>query len=250
MDIRYLKRNYIEIFILCASPLLVACQVVAGQISYSPPVLPLKISVNTWGEIDIEASGQIVTPLGVFEAGVIAEPTRYFDGVQSTLIVLIDDQECWYDLNGQDFELDLQPGHYEQISLRRENGNIFLELDGPGYTGCSQRSVTSVVGKVSGNDVACPGASPSHLAVGDQAYISVFQATVHQSPGESTPLVKNKYLAGDRVVTIIDGPVCAERVLFWKVQSQEIDFAGGGRGVIVGWVAEESGDIYLLMPWE
>jgi hypothetical protein len=74
------------------------------------------------------------------------------------------------------------------------------------------------------------------------------KSAVYQTPGESTPWVRNKYLAGDRVVTIIDGPVCAERVLFWKVQSQEIDFAGGGRGVIVGWVAEESGDIYLLEP--
>ena len=52
------------------------------------------------------------------------------------------------------------------------------------------------------------------------------------------------------MVTIVDGPVCAERVLFWKVRSEEINFAGGGHGIIVGWVGEESGDIYLLRPFQ
>ena len=49
-------------------------------------------------------------------------------------------------------------------------------------------------------------------------------------------------------MTIVEGPICAERVLFWKVRSGEIEFVSGGRGVIVGWVAEERGDIYLLLP--
>lgn len=241
----------LKLTVLCISSLLlIACQQVGGQLTYHPPVVPLKISVNTWGEIDIEASGEIVTPLGTFEVGVVAQPDQFFDGVENTLTILIDDEACYYGLSDQNFEVELEPGQYDKIALRQENGNIFLELDGPGYTGCSQRPVTSVLGKVHGNDIVCEGASPSSLAIGDQAYISVFQAAVHQSPGESTPLVRNKYLARDRVVTIVDGPVCAERVLFWKVRSEEINFAGGGHGIIVGWVGEESGDIYLLRPFQ
>lgn len=134
------KRTIVGILFFAAW--LAACQAVAGQVSYHPPGIPLQISVNTWGELEIEVS------------------------------------------------------------------------------------------------------------VGEEAVIAVFQAAVHQSPGESTPLVRNKYLARGRVVTIVKGPVCAERVLFWKVRSGEIEFAGDGRGVIIGWVAEESGDIYLLMPWK
>lgn len=243
-------KNFLRFSFLFTGLLLVACKQVGGQISYHPPLIPLKITVNTWGEINLEASGEVVTPLGTFEVGAITQPNQYFDGVENVLTVLIDDQTCWYDLNGQDFSIDLEPGHYDQISLRQEDGNIFLELDGPGYTGCSQRPVTATLGKVRGSDVVCEGSSPSYLAIGDQATVSVFQVAVHQSPGESTPLVRNKYLAGNRLVTIVDGPVCAERVLFWKVRSQEIDFAGGGRGIIVGWVGEESGDDYLLRPFE
>ena len=94
---------------------LAACESVAGQVSYHPLGIPLKISVNTWGELEIEASGEIVTPIGVFEAGLVADPVSFFDGVQNTLVVRIGPQECWYDLNGKDFDVQLTPGYYQQM---------------------------------------------------------------------------------------------------------------------------------------
>ena len=92
--------------------LLAACDSVGAKVAYQPPGVPLKISINSWGEIDIEASGEIVTPIGVFEVGLVTNPARFFDGVQNTLVVRIGSQECWYDLNGQDFNVELASGYY------------------------------------------------------------------------------------------------------------------------------------------
>ena len=225
-----------------------------AEIGYQPPVLPLRVSVNTWGEIEISASSGIITPIGIFDVGIIASPTRYFDGVENTLTIRIDDQECVYDLNGGDFSFDLQGNSYQLVHLRTENKSIFVELQGDTYTGCKQRSAVAAKRSAasSGNNIYCEGASPSYLVVGSRAVVSVNQASVHQSPSELAPLVRNKYLKRDRIVTVIDGPVCGKgnpgQVLFWKVLSEEIAFSNGERGIIVGWIGEESGDVYLLRP--
>lgn len=241
----------------CATP---GCDKAALQVTYhSPWIIPLQITVNSWGEIEIGASELIVTPLGAFEIGIITDPRKYFDGVQNILSIQIDDQECLYDLsdknfqvdlNSENFQLDLEAHDYKLVGLRKEGGSIFIELEGNGYTGCKQRPVRAA--KIGNAAEGCPGASPSHLAVGDTAYVSVMQAAVHQTPSELAPLVKNKYLRENRIVTIIDGPVCGPgnpgHVLFWKVRSEEIRFSDGTRGMLVGWIGEESGDIYLLRP--
>jgi len=179
---------------------------------------------------------------------------KYFDTIENALTIRIGENDCMYDLNGNDFEIDLQAEAFRLVSLRKENKNIYVELEGEHSVNCKQQLTTSVAKRidVSPDDLNCPGASPSHLAIGSTAYISVHQASVHQFPNEFPPLVENKYLKRNRVVTIIDGPVCGEgnpgHALFWKVRSQEITFSNGKRGVIVGWVAEESGDEYLLRP--
>lgn len=228
---------------------------VALEFSYQTPIIPLEITVNTWGEVNIGLSPAIVTPLGTFEASAITDPTRYFDGVENTLTIRIDDQECIYDLNGGRFRLELQEGNFKQVAIEVDDKNIFVELDGDGYTGCKQRSVVNARRRpiVSGDDLQCPGASPSALTLGGRAVVSVSQVAVHTTYSELASLVKNKYLVQGRVVSIIDGPVCGTgnpgHVLFWKVQSEEIPFSNGQRGIIVGWIGEESGDVYLLRPY-
>ena len=241
--------------------LLVSCNEsspVAIEGGYTTPFVPLKISINSWGEINVGISGLIVTPLGTFEAGLITDPAKYFDVVENTLTVRIDNQDCIYDLNGVNFsieELDAEE-IYTFIALREENKNIFLELESNSNTGCKQKPVTAKIVNsiaiISGNDIYCEGASPSALSLGDIAYISWFQVKVYREPSEYAQLVANKYLAENRTVSIVDGPICGKgapgQVLFWKVQSEEITFSDGSRGVILGWIPEESGDDYLLKP--
>lgn len=238
------------VFLLISSIALPGCGEVALEIGYHPPGVPLEISINSFGEIEFELSRQIPTPLGVFEVGVVTEPQKYFDTVENVLLIRIDGQECIYDLNGQTFDVDLSAADYRLVSLQQKGGSIFIELQGDGHTVCKQHQASIYASD--GASQSCPGASPSHLSVGASAYISVFQASVYQSPSELAPLVENKYLRENRQVTIIDGPICGPgnpgHVLFWKVRSEEIRFNSGRQGVIVGWVAEESGDIYLLRP--
>ena len=230
------------------------------EFTYDPPVLPLQISVNTWGEVTIETTADVSlpTPIGVFSAALITDSNHFMQSADTVLIIRIDDQQCVYDLHGHSMKFDGLEGEYEIVAVETdEDGNVTIELKGDHYTGCTQEWTTVAVANTvgaSGHEAGCPGASASYLEVGDAAYISVFQAAVLKEPSEFASFTKYKYLDGGRTVTIIDGPVCGPgnpgHVLFWKVHSERIHFADGTSGEVEGWVAEESGDIYLLRPIE
>ena len=235
-----------------------ASEEAAVEITYNPSVLPLQISVNTWGEVTIETTAgvSLPTPIGVFSAELITDSNHFMASTDTVLIIRIDDQQCVYDLHGHSMKFDGLEGEYEIVAVEKdEDGNVTIELKGDHYTGCTQEWTTVAVANTvgaSGHEAGCPGASASYLEVGDAAYISVFQAAVLKEPSEFASFTKYKYLDGGRTVTIIDGPVCGPgnpgHVLFWKVHSERIHFADGTSGEVEGWVAEESGDIYLLRP--
>lgn len=232
----------------------------AVELSYDPAILPIRISVDTWGEISIETTAGISlpTPIGVFSANLVTDSQHLMQSVDNVLIIRIDDQECVYDIHGSALKFEGVQGQFQIVSVETDqDGNVTIELKGDHYTGCTQEWTTVAVasaGQASGNEVGCPGASPSYLSVGQAAYISVFQASVLKEPSEFASFAKYKYLDGGNTVTIIDGPVCGPgnpgHVLFWKVRSDVIRFADGTSDNVEGWVAEESGDIYLLRPLE
>lgn len=233
---------------------------VAGELAFEPYALPIEITANTWGEIGFRVTPDVAlpTPIGVFKVGLITDSSHLIAATDNILVVRIDDQECVYDLHGQKLDINFSTGNFRTVALRTdESNNVYVELEGEGYTGCSQnwtKVATSGAAVLSGNDLNCPGASPSYLAVGQTAYISIFQAAVHETPSELAPLAPHKYLGGGRVVSVIDGPICGAgnpgHVLFWKIRSEVITFSDGTSGVVEGWVAEESGDVYLLRPVE
>lgn len=227
--------------------------------SYEPIIIPITISINSLGEVTLEPRSEISvpTPIGVFRAGAHLEAHPFATSPQNVLVIRIDDQECAYDLHGDKFEVDLNGGNFQLVSLKTEDDNIYIELRGDHHTGCTQDWSTvaaSNPSQGSGNETGCPGASRSYLATGARVYISVFQASVLREPSEFSSFARYKYLDSGNVVTVIDGPVCGPgnpgHVLFWKVRSEVIDFADGTSDVVEGWVAEESGDIYLMRPVE
>lgn len=237
-----------------------ASEEAAVEFTYKPPVVPLEISINTWGEVTIEtkAGASLPTPIGVFSAELMTDSNHFMASAENVLVIRIDDQQCVYDLHGHSMKFDGVEGQYEIVAVETdEDGNVTIELQGDHYTGCTQEWTTVAVANtagVSGHEAGCPGASPSYLEVGDAAYVSVFQAAVLKEPSEFASFARYKYLDGGRTVTIIDGPVCGPgnpgHVLFWQVHSELIHFADGTSGEVEGWVAEESGDIYLLRPVE
>lgn len=236
-----------------------ASEQTAVEFTYKPPI-PLEFSINTWGEVNIKTTAglSLPTPIGVFSAELMTDSQHFMQTADKVLVIRIDDQECVYDTHGHSVEITAVKGQFEIVAVETdEDGNVTIELKGDHYTGCTQEWTTVAVANTvgaSGHEAGCPGASPSYLEVGDAAYISVFQAAVLKEPSEFASFTKYKYLDGGRTVTIIDGPVCGRgnpgHVLFWKVRSELIRFADGTSGEVEGWVAEESGDIYLLRPVE
>ena len=232
----------------------------AIELTYDPPVIPIQISVNTWGEINIETTPgvSVPTPVGVFGANLVTDSQHIMQSFDNVLIIRIDDQECVYNMHGHSIEFSGVEGQFQIVSVETDgDGDVTIVLEGDHYTGCTQQwtnvSAPNVAG-ASGHEAGCAGASPSYLDVGDAAYISIFQASVLEEPSEFASFARYKYLDGGRAVTIIDGPVCGPgnpgHVLFWKVRSEVIRFRDGTSDAVEGWVAEESGDIYLLRPME
>lgn len=96
--------------------------------------------------------------------------------------------------------------------------------------------------------LACPGAFPTRLSVGAGAKVVTAHLSVRQSPGANSPTVYGTSLSEGRTVTIIDGPVCLDGVLWWKGDSGPITLTNGDVITMVGWMAEESGSEWLLEP--
>lgn len=98
-----------------------------AKISYHPPIVPVEISIDTNGNITVEANGSISTPIGTFEAGIYANPSEYFN-TEATLTVRLNGRDIIYPLEGTDFNISFSSGYYKQINLIKNNNNILLEL--------------------------------------------------------------------------------------------------------------------------
>jgi hypothetical protein len=67
-----------------------------------------------------------------------------------------------------------------------------------------------------------------------------FPNRVRSGPSKADEFIENIYPG--TIVKIIDGPVCADGLIFWKVENNSIP---GG----VGWTAEGDGTDYYLIPY-
>jgi hypothetical protein len=84
----------------------------------------------------------------------------------------------------------------------------------------------------------------SHLSIGDT--ITVVQVG-HPNRVRSTPHVTNDNVIGTissgQYGRIVDGPVCADRLIFWKIESKSIPSGSG-------WSAEGDGATHWLAPYQ
>lgn len=128
------------------------CQGVKMQGGYQPPILPLKITADSNGDIsfDLETEFEYPTPLGTFSVGVVVNPSEYFSR-SNTLTVRIDCEENFYDLHGKDFSIDFESGYYEKINLKKQGNNILLELRHPGENVASGSNVCAAPSSVHNN---------------------------------------------------------------------------------------------------
>ena len=76
---------------------------------------------------DVETELEIPTLLGTVSVGVIIDPLRYFE-VDNILTVRLNNEDHYYDLHGEDFEIEFESGYYDEISFSNNNGNPVLVL--------------------------------------------------------------------------------------------------------------------------
>ncbi len=106
--------------------------------TYQPPIIPVKISVNSFGNIDVLVSGKVATPFGSFSlTGSTTVDTIFDQTNERTLIVRIDDDTSVYRLvEDERFEVEFlgRENLYEKVSLQYKNdGDILLELRSTGF---------------------------------------------------------------------------------------------------------------------
>lgn len=63
------------------------CDKADAYVGYQPPVLPVKIKVDTKGQVSISADASVVTPVGRFFAGVSAPLTPSSDGREMLVVI-------------------------------------------------------------------------------------------------------------------------------------------------------------------
>jgi hypothetical protein len=109
---------------ICIS--LTAC---SGSISvgYQPPLLPIKISINTNGELQVSWDNSIQTPYGTFSAKVSSNLAELYPDKKGVLIVNVDGVNSVYNLDGRtDINITLESGYYKQVELRKEGLNWYF----------------------------------------------------------------------------------------------------------------------------
>ena len=105
-----------------------------AEIGYQPPIVPVRVSINTNGELKIGLSGQVVTSIGTFDIGGDVNVASLLDRYeQKVLIVRVDGEASVYELEeGKEFDVTFDDKNrlYRKVALKHEgNGDIVLELE-------------------------------------------------------------------------------------------------------------------------
>lgn len=122
-----MKKFITTVSLVLMSVLITAC---SGNVSvgYQPPVVPIKISINSNGELQVSWENSIQTPYGTFSAEISTNLSELYSDKNGVLIVNVDGSNTVYDLNGNDnITVTLESGYYQQVELRKEGKNWYFE---------------------------------------------------------------------------------------------------------------------------
>ena len=253
-----------------------------SQVSYQPPVVPLKVSVGTQG-VQVSVEPELETPIGTF-AWEVGVPVLHFVENHKTdwraervLAVRVDGTIYVYKLKpGVHFSFDpsVDERYYRRVALYYDpsdpEGDIILELEtitaaeivathvaqepsNSGVSGSpggslgypSQGLSTSPALQPSPTPSACRY-SPKRLQVSHQAIVCTYHSHepvfLREEPSKYSSFTKR--LATGAVVTVLAGPVCDEASgwWYWKVRTLH---------GYEGWMAEggDEKDPYFLCPY-
>ena len=212
--------------------------------SYQPPFVPVRVEVDSTGNVSLNVSTEFVTPIGIFEltASQTVASLRESMGTR-VLVIRVDNKVSVYELvDGQNFQVEVADGDtlYRKVNLEYEaDGDIILELESNARV---HRNLVPTP-----EEVSCSGVLPSQLAVGDLAQVNVFQLSARSYPGFSN--YKEHVLAKNRIVTIVDGPQCVDQAWWWKVCFSGV-VSTGKHLEFCAWMLEADNDTYYLIPFQ
>ncbi len=89
-------------------------------------MIPVTISIDGGGNIQLSLDGSFQSPLGVFSIGV----GHTFSNANGTLTVRVNGQDTVYDLNGREnLSVHLDSGYYRQINLEKNGKDWLFEAE-------------------------------------------------------------------------------------------------------------------------
>jgi hypothetical protein len=240
------------------------------EIGYQPPMVPIRVSINTHGELKVGLSGRYTTPIGTFDIGggmtVTSIRGKY---EQKVLIVRVDDDAAVYTLEeGKEFDVVFDDSNtlYKKVALKHESdGDIVLELESaPPPDPPIDENNSSVIDESNSsvsnsNNVSCPGAVyPTRLVSNREATIctKVDRLIIRRSAGMNASEILSLYPG--TTIKILKGPVCSDDFWWWKIeiypgtlyglQDRGFDPIGTTDRTIYGWAREgwDNKDTYFI----
>lgn len=219
--------------LLVAMLFLMACNSGATPyVGYQPPGIPVTITIDIHGRVQVEWHGSYQTPIGTFSVGVNVDPAQMFPNADGTLTVRIDGNDVIYDLGGnEDINIHLDSGYYKEVNLQKTGKNWLFE-------------VVKISENAKGNTPSsvCGGAPSPHLSVGSYAYVSnnpPVNNRVREGPGLNYTQVGS--ILNGHSMKVLSGPQCNDGYYWWKVQATR-------NANVVGWTAEGDSSSYWLVP--
>lgn len=213
------------------------------EVGYQPPIIPVRVSINTRGEVDLDLSGSYVTPIGTFDiGGSVTVASLRGEYESKVLIIRVDNEAVVYELEeGKEFKVTFNDSNtlYRKVALKHEaNGDIILELESVQMPVDAQPPPSD---SKSADSYWCDDLSGVKLDVGDGARITWPKVNLRSTPRVPEDFYENivAELVDGTSVTIIGGPVCAHEGTWWEIRT-----ASGQ----TGWVREYISDGYLMKP--
>jgi hypothetical protein len=193
------------------------------EIGFQPLIIPVRVSINSRGELKVGLSGKLSTPIGIFDiGGGMSIDTLRGQYTQKVLIVRVDGEAVVYELEqGKEFNVTFDDNEtlYQKVALNYEtNGDIVLELESAPKTDSGQ-SAAEENSSSSNVTVSCPGAKyPTLLQPNRDARIctQVDRLIIRRSANMNASEVLSLYPG--TTIRILEGPVCSNDFWWWKVE--------------------------------
>jgi hypothetical protein len=233
------------------------------EVGYKPPIpLPVRVSINQHGEMAVTIDSSYSTPFGTFDITAGQSLNRIEQSVNyPALIIRVDGEVRVYQLDPNTQFNVLFEGDdrlYTKVNLVQRGENIILELESVSTVAIPLQPEAKQGGTGTAADPSpptavpantCPGAFPTRLAIGARAQVVAHpNLMVREEPNTRSDTVYGTSLSKGREVTVLNGPECDGGMLWWFIETGTITLTNGKRHNIMGWVAEESGNEWMLEP--